>query len=91
MSAHHDIPDRITKRIENEVRLLPPHLQRWTKAHCTPPREINVSLDPEGTQFVRVWLVTDDTWEEDGSSRVVYDAEREMFGLVMELKHGVLW
>jgi hypothetical protein len=38
-----------------------------------------------------VWLVTDDIGDGDGSSRVVYDADRKKFGLLMELQGGVLW
>jgi len=50
-----------------------------------------VSRDAEGTHSVHVWLVTDDIGDGDASSRVVYDATRKMFGLVMELPNGVLW
>jgi hypothetical protein len=40
---------------------------------------------------VRVWLVTDHIGDRDGSSRIVYDAARKVFGLLMDLKNGVLW
>jgi hypothetical protein len=38
-----------------------------------------------------VWLVTDHVGVSDASSRVVYDAASQMFGLVVELESGVLW
>ena len=50
-----------------------------------------MSSDPEGARTVQVWLVTDHTGGDDGSSRVVYDGARKMFGLVTELQNGVLW
>ena len=40
---------------------------------------------------MQVWLVTDHSGDSDASSRVVYDVETEMFGLVMGLQNGVLW
>ena len=86
-----EILTELGNRVEAELPLLADHLRTWLQAHRTHPREISVSSDPEGTRSVRVWLVTDDIGDRDGSSRVVYDAGRKMFGLVMELQNGVLW
>jgi hypothetical protein len=86
-----EIVTELGNRVEAELPLLADHLRTWLAAHRTHPREISVSADPEGTRPVQVWLVTDDIGDHDGSSRVVYDAARKMFGLVMELQNGVLW
>jgi hypothetical protein len=71
--------------------MLPEESRAWFEEHRVAPREITVSADPDSSRTMRVWLVTDHTGHEDGSSRVVYDAATKMFGLVMELRTGVLW
>ena len=40
---------------------------------------------------MQVWLVTDHSGDSDANSRVVYDVAGKMFGLVMELREGMLW
>jgi hypothetical protein len=86
-----DIVTELTNRVQAELPLLAEHLRVWFEAHRTNPRELNVSSDREGALTVRVWLVTDHVGDGDASSRVVDDAARKMFGLVMELQNGVLW
>ena len=86
-----EILTELTNRVQAECPLLTEHLRIWFESHRTHPRDLTVSTDIDGTQTVRVWLVTDHIGDRDGSSRVVYDAERKMFGLVMELQNGVLW
>jgi hypothetical protein len=86
-----EIVTDVANRLQAELPLLSEHLRIWLEAHRTRPREICVSSDPEGTHTVPVWLVTDHIGDSDASSRVVYDAARKMFGLVMELQNGVLW
>ena len=86
-----EILTELTNRVQAELPLLAERLRIWLEAHRTHPRELSVSSDPEGTRTVRVWLVTDHIGDSDASSRVVYDAARNMFGLVTELQNGVLW
>ena len=81
----------LTHRVDAEMPMLPEHLRVWFEAHRARPQELTVSSDSEGTRPYRVWLVTDDIGDNDGSSRVVYDAECKKFGLLMELQSGVLW
>jgi hypothetical protein len=82
---------QISRRVEAELPLFADHLRKWVDTHRTLAREIAVFSDLDGTQSVQVWLVTDHTGEADASSRVVYDAARGEFGLLMELENGVLW
>ena len=86
-----EIETELTHRVDAEMPMLPEHLRVWFEAHRARPQELTVSSDSEGTRPYRVWLVTDDIGDNDGSSRVVYDAERKKFGLLMELQSGVLW
>jgi hypothetical protein len=86
-----EIAAEVVNRVQIESPLLAEHLRSWLQAHQTPPRAISVSSDLDGTRTVQVWLVTDQIGDSDASSRVVYDAARKMFGLVMELETGVLW
>ena len=81
----------LTSRVQAELPLLAQHLRAWFDAHRVSPREITVSADPDGARTLRVWLVTDHLGDSDASSRVVYDATTKMFGLVMELRTGLLW
>ena len=86
-----EIVTELVTRLQAELPLLAEHLRIWLQAHRAHPREISASSDPAGTTAVRVWLVTDDTGDGDASSNVVWDAERQMFGLVMKLENGILW
>ena len=86
-----EILTELTNRVQAELPLLTEHLRIWFEAHRTQPRELNVYSNPEGTQSVRVWLVTDHIGDSDASCRVVYHAADKMFGLVMELQDGGLW
>jgi hypothetical protein len=40
---------------------------------------------------VQVWLATDHSGDSDANSRVIYDVAGKVFGLVMELREGMLW
>lgn len=91
MSHDSEIVTEVTNRVDAEMPMLREHLRVWFEAHRARPHELTVSSDSEGTRPYRVWLVTDDIGDNDGSSRVVYDADRKKFGLLMELQGGVLW
>jgi hypothetical protein len=91
VSRDAEIVTELTNRVDAEMPMLPEHLRMWFESHRARPQELTVSSDSEGTHSYRVWLVTDDIGDRDGSSRVVYDAERKKFGLLMELQNGVLW
>ena len=86
-----DVATELINRVQAELSMLPDDSKAWFQAHRTPPREITVSADPDSSRILHVWLVTDHTGHDDGSSRVVYDPATKMFGLVMELRTGLLW
>jgi hypothetical protein len=85
------VPERIRSRVDAELPLLPGGLSRWVAAHRTLPREISVSLDPEGANRVAVWLVTDHTGAGGSASRVVYEPTTGAFGVAIDLQNGVVW
>lgn len=91
--AEQDAPvaERIRTRVDAELPLLPDTLRNWVLAHLMTPRQITASLDPEGTQLVGLWLVTDHTGTEDSSSRLVYELAADAFGTVIDLQGGVAW
>ncbi len=91
MKTEAEIVSEITERVRAELPLLAEHLQRWLQAHQTHPRPISAWSDLKGTHQVQVWLVTDHSGDSDANSRVVYDVAGKMFGLVMELREGMLW
>jgi hypothetical protein len=92
MAEHNAIvAERIRARVDAELPVLPTPLRNWVLAHLTTPRRITASLDPEGSQLVGVWLVTDHTGAEDSSSRLVYELEADAFGIVTDLQGGVAW
>jgi hypothetical protein len=86
-----DIVREITERVQAELPALANDLRGWFEAHRAQPREVSASSDPEGNHTIRLWLVTDDTGHDDGSSRVVYDPSLKTFGLLMEMQNGVSW
>lgn len=85
------VAERIRTRVDAELPLLADRLRRWLVAHRATPREIKASIDPEGSQQVWVWLVTDHTGAEDSSSRVVYEPGTDAFGITIDLQNGVSW
>jgi hypothetical protein len=91
MAEQNAIVERIRARVEAELPLLPTPLRNWVLAHLTTPTQITASLDPEGSQLVGVWLLTEHTGAEDSSSRLVYELEADAFGIVIDLQSGVAW
>jgi hypothetical protein len=85
------VAERIRARVESELPLLDYHLRGWILAHRVTPREIWASTDAEGTQRVRVWLVTDHIGADDSSSGIVYEAATDTFGIVIDLQKGISW
>lgn len=86
-----DVAERIRSSVDAQLPLLSGGLRKWAVAHRTPPREIIVSLDPEGARRVAVWLVTDHTGAEDSASRIVYEPITGAFGIAIDLQSGVIW
>jgi hypothetical protein len=84
-------PERIRAKISESVVLLAPHLRSWAEAHLIAPRQVRLSLDPDGTSSKDLWLVTDHVGTNDASYRVVYDDETDGFGLECTLETGVEW
>jgi hypothetical protein len=92
MAEHNAIvAERIRARVDEQLPLIAAPLRNWVLAHLTTPRQITASLDPEGSQLVGVWLVTDHTGAEDSSSRLVYELEADAFGIVIDMQGGVAW
>jgi hypothetical protein len=83
-----DIARHIENRVRRELPSLPPQERKWAEDHRTQPREI-AAVDEAGGKSIAVWLVTDNTGRDDASYRVVYDATRDAFGLVMTDDAGV--
>jgi hypothetical protein len=79
------VVERIRHRIDSELPLLASDLRTWVTAHLTTPGEITASLDPDGTQLVAVWLVTDHTGADDSSSRLVYEPDADAFGIAIDM------
>ena len=71
--------------------MLAPQLRAWVDAHLIAPREVRLSVDPYGTSFTEVWLVTDHTEVNDSNYRIVYDREWCEFGLERTMDNGVEW
>jgi hypothetical protein len=87
----HPVEKLIQARVDAELGLLPDRLRTWLVAHCTTPRKLDASIDPDGTQHICVWLVTDHTGAEDSASRVVYEPAADAFGITFDLQNGVSW
>jgi hypothetical protein len=83
--------NRIQERVRDEIGMLPDHLRRWAAGHLTTPRPVHALLVPDGKEAIDLWLVSDDRGDRDSSSRVVYDANQDSFGLVQQLHDGTLW
>ncbi len=70
---------------------LPDRLRAWADAHLVEPRMIRAAVDSDGKDWSEFVLVTDDTGQDDGSYRVVYDPTSHTFGTVTEIQNGSLW
>ena len=82
---------RIRELVQADLPKLTPHLRAWAETHLTAPRQETFFEKSDGTNPVRLWLVTDNTGSEDSSSWVVFDPEEDMFGLAVELQGGTHW
>ena len=86
-----NIPDKIKKLVEEDIKQLPPHLQSWVNEHLISPREIKLAIDSGGNEYSEYWLVTDNIGKSDSSYRVVYDESQNEFGLECTLQNGLNW
>jgi hypothetical protein len=87
----YQIIDRIRYLVEGDLPKLSPSLRAWAEGHLVEPREVVFSRDELGHGTITLWLVTDDIGFQDASSRVVFDSEKERFGLAMEMANDVHW
>lgn len=85
------VVQKIVLEVNQGLAELKPHLRRWAEDHLIQPRQIELSLDPDGKLSGVLWLVTDHTGHEDSSSRVVYDEANGQFGLEQTLNTGIQW
>jgi hypothetical protein len=87
-----DVRNRIGVLVDVGLPQLPPSQRVWAEEHlASPPRRETFAAHDDGSGEVSLWLVTDHTGVRDASCRVVFDPEREHFGLVMDLQGGVKW
>ena len=89
--SEHNIIDHINELVHKELPSLAPHLKEWAEQHLVTPYQVTISKDPGGLEEIKLWLVTDHTGHQDSSSRVVFDADVDEFGLEMTLSNGVAW
>ncbi|MEK9502587.1 hypothetical protein [Gaopeijia maritima] len=84
-----DIPSEIERLIVREVRTLSPRQRAWFLAHrVSPPRLVSVANGIDSNASRDLWLVTDHTGDQDASSRIVFDAEANGFGVAMDFVEG---
>lgn len=87
-----DIMARIAAGVARDLPNMAPHLREWAEAHLVEPRLVDVCDDPDGlVPMGQMWLVTDDTGQDDACMRVVFDPEDESFGLIMACQGKVNW
>jgi len=86
-----ETPVEIGARINEGAPSLAPHLRSWVAAHLIVPRQVRFALDPNGTAFKDLWLVTDHNGVNDSSYRIVYDQETDEFGLECTMDSGIEW
>jgi hypothetical protein len=75
-------------RIEEGLRALDDQLTLWLKEHLCPARRIQAIINYELGTKKTFWLITDHTGHNDAGKRVVYDAEKDRFGLVSTTMAG---
>src|SRR5258705_11797377 len=86
-----DIPTLIRNDIKEELPNLQKWLREWLESHIVPPRQVRLSIDPEGKQSREFWLVTGEVGNKDSSYRIIYDPESSKYGLECTLNTGVEW
>ena len=84
-------PEQIIDLVRSTESELKPFLREWATAHLIEPRPLRAAADPDGATSVDLWLVTDDKGKDDASSRIVFDAASQSFGLVTVLDSGLVW
>jgi hypothetical protein len=91
MDENKEIQELITTKVAEGLAVLAPHLQSWVRDHLIEPRQVRLSIDPEGKSFNDFWLVTDHLGTNDASYRLVYNEAQQAFGLECTLDTGVEW
>jgi hypothetical protein len=91
MDENKEITELITAKVAEGLAALAPHLRSWVRDHLISPRQVRLSVDPDGTSFEDFWLITDHVGEKESSYRLVYDEIEQSFGLECTLDTGVEW
>jgi hypothetical protein len=81
----------INEKVEESLPKLQPHIRSWAEKHLVNPKPIDLSLNEKGEGEITLWLVTDHIDNNDASCRVVYDSEKDSFGLEMTMANEVNW
>jgi hypothetical protein len=81
-------PERILAQIAADLPALAPHLRHWAETHLVAPRPVCVQAEHDGRATRVLWLVTDDTGDNDAGYRVVYDPDAAAFGLETRTAEG---
>jgi hypothetical protein len=64
-------------------------VREWIAARLTEPHQVQLPVDPEGTQVEDFWIVTD---HKGGTHyRIAFSPNDESFGIVTPLASGVEW
>ena len=91
MAKSKNIPTQIQAKVADGLAGLAPHLQSWLHEHLIEPRQVQLAMDPKGTSFKHLWLITNHVGENDSNCRIVYDDEADAFGLECTVEPGVEW
>jgi hypothetical protein len=80
--------ERIAAQIAADLPALAPHLRQWVEMHLVAPRPLCVQSEHDGSTTRVLWLVTDDTGDNDAGYRIVYDVDASAFGLETRTAQG---
>lgn len=84
-------PSYIKTLVQADLQKLKPHLREWAEQHLVPPHQVTLFINPDGDETIILWLVTDHTGHHDASYRIVFDEEKQEFGLGMQWAEDVEW
>ena len=83
--------ETISRMVQESMPNLAPRLREWAEAHLVPPTKQIFAMDTDGRSEKEFWLITDHNGTNDSGYRVVFDDEKQLFGLETTLQNKIAW
>ncbi len=85
------VTQHISTLVNGDLPQLDLSLREWVTKHLAQPRKIEVLASINGHETIQVWLITDNVGHHDSAYRVVFDEQKDQFGLAVASANQDHW